>query len=57
MYAIDNNIGRIHDYHDEDDDAVGGVQSDCDNKKSGNHMIRPSPIQVAESFECHHSAN
>ena len=55
MYAIANNIGRTHDYHD--DGAVGEVESDCDNKKSGNHMIRPSPIQVAESFECHHSAN
>ena len=54
MYDYANNIGRIRDYHDNDDVVV---QSDCDNKKSGNHMIRRSSIQVAKSFECHHSAN
>ena len=57
MYDYANDIGEIHDYHDNYDVGIVEVQSDCDNKKSGNHMIRRSPIQVAKSFECHHSAN
>ena len=47
MYDYANDIGRIRDYDADNDDVVVEVQSDCDNKKSGNHMIRPSPIQVA----------